>query len=155
VASELLQAQCGAVIRTCTACGRLNRIPPERLADTGRCGACKAPLPPPGEPIDVDEALFDEITRGAKVPILVDFWAEWCGPCRMAASEVKQVAAEMASKALVLKIDADKHPALSARFGVRALPHFIVMRGGQATFQQPGLVRSQQMIDWLRQAAAA
>src|SRR5689334_7249910 len=98
------------MVRACSACGAKNRVPPKHLADTGRCGVCKAPLPPVGEPIEADSAAFNEIVSQAKVPILVDFWAPWCGPCKMAAPEVHELAREMAGKALVLKVNTERHP---------------------------------------------
>src|SRR5215471_7737165 len=102
------------VIRTCPHCGQKNRIPANHLADTGRCGSCKNPLPPINEPIAADTQLFDEIIQNARVPVLVDFWAEWCGPCHMAAPEVKRVAQEMSGRAAVLKVDTERHPDIAA-----------------------------------------
>ena len=130
------------MIRTCTACGAQNRIPPRHLADQGRCGACKESLPPLAEPLDVDSQTFDEVVSGAKVPVLVDFWAAWCGPCRRVAPEVKKVAEEMAGKALVLKVDTEKNPALAARYGIRSIPNFVVFRDGKQVAQQAGAVDS-------------
>ena len=142
------------MIRECPSCGKKNRIPAEHIADTGNCGACKAELPPLASPFDADEQTFNEVVGGARVPILVDFWAEWCGPCRMAAPEVKKVASEMAGKAVVLKVDTERWPSLAQRFNVMSIPNFVVIKNGRPVFQQAGLVDHSQMASWLRQAAS-
>jgi thioredoxin 2 len=137
-------------IRTCAACGPRNRVPASRLAETGRCGACKAPLPPVSEPMDVDALSLDEIIRHATVPVLVDFWAEWCGPCRMAPPEVHALAQEMTGNAIVLKVDTEAHPDLAARYQVRGIPNFIVFRDGKIVFQRAGVASRSEMRRWLR-----
>lgn len=143
------------MIRACPACGAKNRVPGRHLSHTGRCGSCKATLPPLGEPIEVDSAAFDEIVREAGVPVLVDFWAAWCGPCRAAAPEVHAVAQSMAGRALVLKVDTERHPELAARFRVQNIPNFVVLRNGHPVMQQAGVVGRDQMRQWLETAGAS
>ena len=141
------------MIRACAACGKENRIPVRHLADRGRCGACKAELAPLSEPIDVDARSFDEIIAGARVPVLVDFWAAWCGPCRMVAPEVKKVASQMAGKAIVLKVDTDANQQVAARFNVRGIPNFAVFRQGKLVAQQAGAVSHTALARLLERAA--
>lgn len=141
------------IIRACQSCGAKNRVPAAHLADTGRCGACKQPLPPVNEPVAVDSALFDEIVATAKVPVLVDFWADWCGPCRMAAPHVSRAASEIAGKGIVLKVDTERNPQLSARYRIQSIPNFAIFSNGRMVQQQAGLVDSDQMVRWLQSAA--
>ena len=141
------------VIRNCPSCGRSNRVPAARLADTGRCGACKAPLPAVNDPIEVDATLFDEIMRESRVPVLVDFWAAWCGPCKMAAPEVARAAREMAAKAVVLKVDTERVPELAARYNVRGIPNFSIFNRGNLVHQQAGVVPAEQLKQWLQAAS--
>jgi thioredoxin 2 len=140
------------VIRACAACGQKNRIPWEHLSDAGRCGACKAEIPPIAEPLDVDTVTFNAVVASVRVPVLIDFWAAWCGPCRMASPEVKETAARVAGRAIVLKVDTERSPDLAQQFNVMSIPNFVVMKDGRVVRQQPGLVDHRQMIAWLNEA---
>ena len=126
------------MIRTCRACGQENRVPAKHLGDRGKCGACKAELPELAEPVDVVEKAFDDIVGGAKLPVFVDFWAEWCGPCRRVAPEVKKLAARLAGKAVVLKVDTDAQANIAGRFAIRSIPTFIVFKNGKVVVRESG-----------------
>ncbi len=142
-----------SVVRSCKHCGAKNRVPARHLTDQGNCGACKAVLPPADTPLEVDPEQFDDILANSRAPILVDFWAAWCGPCRMAAPHVAQTARQMAGRAIVVKVDTEKYPQLAARYRVQSIPNFVVIKGGNVLLQQPGVVGYQQMEQWLQSAA--
>ncbi len=143
------------VLRACESCGRSNRIPVVHLSDTGRCGACGAALPPLSKPFEANESEFDSIVNAARVPVLVDFWAPWCGPCRTVAPEVQQAAEHLAGAAIVLKVNTEEQPRLAARFAVRSIPNFAVFSGGELVWQQPGSMGHRQLESAVRHASSA
>ena len=142
------------MIRSCEKCGQKNRVPAARLSREARCGACKATLSPLSVPVNVDSAEFDEIVNHVSVPVLVDFWAEWCAPCRMASPHVEAVAREMSGRAIVLKVVTEAEPGLASRFQIRGIPNFMVLKGGSVVLQEAGLVDSAKLRSWLEQAGA-
>jgi thioredoxin 2 len=135
--------------RVCAECKAQNRIPVRHLADTGKCGKCGAVLPPHGTPIEVTSpSQFDEIVAAARVPVVVDFWATWCGPCRMVAPEVKKAAQNLAGKALVLKVDTDALGEIAQRYQVSSIPNFAVFSGGRLVRQRAGAIDHRQLEKW-------
>jgi len=132
--------------RVCSECKTINRIPVRHLAGAGRCSKCHATLPAHDLPIEVaSDAEFDEIIAGARVPILVDFWAAWCGPCRAVAPEVKKAAHNLAGRALVLKVDTDALVEIARRYQVSSIPNFAVFSGGRLVRQRAGAVDARQL----------
>ena len=127
------------IIATCAACGQKNRLAYERLGGAVRCGQCKTDLTAPNAPVDVgSSADFDRLVAHASIPIVVDYWAPWCGPCRMVAPEIAKVAARNAGRMLVVKVNTDVLSDLGQRFGIRSIPTLAVFHGGREVGRTAG-----------------
>ena len=129
----------------CPHCGATNRLPAARLDDTPSCGKCGQPLLQ-GQPLDLGDDNFDAVVSATKLPVVVDFWAAWCGPCQMMAPAFKQAAAQLQGKALLVKVDSDANPGLSARYGIRSIPTLLRLQGGVETHRQSGAVPASAIV---------
>jgi thioredoxin 2 len=135
------------VIR-CGHCGQANRVP-AAAAGTPRCGKCHEPLPWIAE---ADDTTFGEVAEAARIPVLVDLWAPWCGPCRMVSPALEQVARDLAGQIKLVKVNVDNSPAISRRFEAQAIPTLLILRGGQVTARQTGAVPLASLRTWVRDA---
>ena len=123
----------------CSHCGQKNRMVYQRLAEPVRCGQCKQPLTAPGEPIDVQQSTdFDRLIATSSLPVVVDYWAPWCGPCRMVAPELQKVAARQAGRMIVVKVNTDELSDLGQRFNIRSIPTLAVFAGGKEAARTMG-----------------
>jgi thioredoxin 2 len=127
------------MIRVCPSCGSKNRVPASKLDRSPRCGRCHVELGPLGEPVAIDSAPdFDELVGGSPLPVLVDFWADWCQPCRMVAPQIEKLAQQQAGRAVVAKLDTERVPEIAARYGVRSIPTMVLFRHGQEAARTSG-----------------
>ena len=139
-----------AEIIKCPHCGRRNRVP-AAASGIPHCGHCHQPLP---WLADADDSTFAEVVEKAPLPVLVDFWAPWCGPCRMVSPALEQLATERPGRIKLVKTNVDESPRLQQRFAVQAIPTLMVMRGGQVIARQAGAAPASALRSWLEQALA-
>jgi thioredoxin 2 len=141
---------------SCAHCGATNRVPVEKLKP-GRapvCGRCKTPLQPDATPANVTDATFAELVERSSLPVLVDFWAPWCGPCRMVGPIVEDLAKEFAGRIRVAKMNVDDNPATSSRFDIQSIPALILFRGGAEAARTVGAQSKPYLRQWIESAVA-
>ncbi len=144
------------VVVSCPSCGQKNRLLYGRLADTVRCARCKTALSAPAAPVEIHSAGdFDRLVAQASIPVVVDYWAPWCGPCRMVAPELEKVAARNAGRLLVVKVNTDELTDLGERFGIRSIPTLAVFAGGHEVARTAGARPADDIERFVKDAAAA
>jgi thioredoxin 2 len=131
----------------CGRCGKINRLPAERVATAARCGSCHQPIFG-GHPIEVDEARFDRHVAHSDIPVLVDVWAPWCGPCRTMTPMFERAAKELEPQVRLLKLNADTAPSVASRVGISGIPTLLLMKGGREISRTAGAMDTRNIVAW-------
>jgi thioredoxin 2 len=142
------------ILVACSRCGKTNRLAFNKLGGAVRCGECKTALPSLNMPVELHAtADFDRLIAQSALPVLVDYWAPWCGPCRMVAPELEKVAARQSGKLLVIKVNTDELSDLSQRFNIRSIPTLAVFANGREVARASGARQASDIEAWAQQAA--
>ncbi|MGR3761878.1 thioredoxin TrxC [Roseobacteraceae bacterium NS-SX3] len=139
----------GAKTLTCLSCAQLNRVPEEKLAAGPKCGTCGTPLLP-GKPVDVDPALLQKAAKHDDLPLVADFWAPWCGPCRMVAPEFAKAAQALNGSARLVKLNTQEHPSAGAYYRIRGIPTMVAFARGRESKRQSGALTAGQIAAWVQ-----
>lgn len=131
---------------TCPSCRTTNRLPPPQPGRKAVCGKCKTALPENGGPVEVTDTSFSSEVEQSATPVLLDMWAEWCGPCHMLAPTIDQLSSEMAGRVKVAKLNIDESPATANRFGVRSIPTLLVLKGGREVDRLVGVQPKHEIV---------
>jgi thioredoxin 2 len=142
----------GAVKLVCATCGQGNRVPVSRLSEGPRCGTCGAALAD-GKVAELDQTLHDKVTGGDGLAVLIDYWAPWCGPCRMMAPEFAKAARDLGAEVRFMKLNTEQYPDVSARAGIRGIPALILYRGGREIARLAGYRPASEIVAFARQHA--
>ena len=132
----------------CPHCGAVNRIPAARVGDAPSCGRCGGPVFT-GAPVELTERDFDRFAGRNDLPVVVDFWAPWCGPCRAMAPQFEQAARRLSGRVLFAKVNSDDEPALAQRFAIRSIPTLVLLQGGRELRRASGAMTAGQLEQWL------
>ena len=138
----------------CPSCSAVNRVPTDRVAGGPACGKCRGRLFQ-GRPVELDDTTFDTHVSRSDLPVIVDFWAPWCGPCRMMAPAFQQAAARLEPLVRLAKVDTEAEPGLAGRFGIRSIPTLVALRGGVEIARQSGAMDLAGILGWARSVGAA
>jgi thioredoxin 2 len=141
------------IVIACPKCSKKNRIAFDRVNQPARCAECHTDLPSPAEPVEVaTSAQFDALVAGSPLPVLVDFWAAWCGPCRMVAPQIAEVAKRNSGKMVVAKVDTDAVQDLAARMGIKSIPTLAVFANGKEASRAAGAMMADNIEAFVHQA---